>query len=160
MSHSLEHFQHHNLEEILKTMHSVLSKKGAFLIEVPSDNYMVDEKEVNHCPHLCFFTVESLKALLTRIGFDVCFISEFGGPKRATQFADKSKGSLFKKKMKSIRWIRLPVLFVKLQYYNALKIIRLLLRPNLKNIFSSDQFVYGENLSLIRVVLKKPRTPL
>jgi SAM-dependent methyltransferase len=156
MSHVLEHFQYSDLEESLKNMYSVLSNKGAFLIEVPGDNFLIDEREVDHCPHLCFFTVESLRVLLTRIGFEVCFIGEFGEKKKFVKFTEKRGESSLRDKLKKLPWLRLPVRFVRQQFLNILKAAKVLLSPATSKILSSNEFVYGENLRFIRVVLRKP----
>lgn len=77
MSHSLEHFNPGELVSTLTQISTNLKDKGVLIVEVPHVDLRRDEfvQRPNDAPHLCFFSVEALKAVLERSGFQVLFIN-------------------------------------------------------------------------------------
>ena len=76
-SQSLEHFNSCDIQSVLSNIYKVLCNGGCFVCDVPHDDF---RKKTNrqHAPHLSFFSIESLKKILTDIGFEVVFISSCG----------------------------------------------------------------------------------
>lgn len=77
MSHSLEHFNPGELVSTLSQISTNLKDKGVLIVEVPHVDLRRNEfvQRPNDAPHLCFFSVEALKAVLERSGFQVLFIN-------------------------------------------------------------------------------------
>ncbi len=79
MSHSLEHFQNYDLQNIFSNISLLLKKKGKLFIEVPNANLIeYQDAEENMEPHLSFFTKKSLNYLSKRYQFKTLFLNTFG----------------------------------------------------------------------------------
>lgn len=78
MSHSLEHFDIEDIPKLLSDIYSTLNENGIMIIEVPHadlrDAYF-EENRAKDTPHLCFFSLESLKQLVEASDFELCFIN-------------------------------------------------------------------------------------
>ena len=156
MSHSLEHFQYNEIKSIIDEIYMMTAIGGVFMVEVPSENYLTDERDVNHSPHLCFFTIKSLKELISKTKFDILYIEECGIKKMNKPFSYKS--SIFKQKLKKIRMI-----YFLIRLLQSLKnLFKIIIDNIFYNIFSnfdeilqSEEYKYGKNRSSIRCILKK-----
>ena len=156
MSHSLEHFQYNEIRSIIDEIYLMTAIGGVFMIEVPSDNFLTDKRDVNHSPHLCFFTKKSLKKLISKTKFDILYMEECGLKKMNKPFSHKS--SIFKQKLKKIRIIYFLIRLLK-SLKNLYKIIidniYYRINYNFDEILQSEEFKYGDNRSSIRCLLKK-----
>ena len=121
MSHSLEHFQFHQIIEILNSIYKMTKNRGVFLIEVPCDDFRFDEVRVNHSPHLCFFTVQSFQKIIKKTKFRIIFLNEYGGIKNNRPYEEVYPSSL-KNKLKSIKSLLRAVRLLK-SLKNLIKII-------------------------------------
>ena len=69
LSHSLEHFNSHDLINIMKSLHRILKNNGVLIIEVPLEYTL---EQIDRCcfspdpTHLSFFSVTSLKKILEK----------------------------------------------------------------------------------------------
>jgi hypothetical protein len=156
MSHSLEHFQYNKILSIIDDICSMTAIGGVLMIEVPSENYLIDERDVNHSPHLCFFTIDSLRNLILKTKFDIIYIEECGPRKMNKAYSQQS--SIVKDKLKTI-WI----IYSLVKLFKSLKTLFKIIIDNIYfNIFSnfdeileSEEYKYGKNRSSIRCLLKK-----
>lgn len=81
LSHSLEHFDISDIGGLLKTISDVMDRNGIMLIEVPHADFRNRDYEKGRekdVPHLCFFSLDSLKKILLTHGFEICFIASAG----------------------------------------------------------------------------------
>ena len=81
-SHTFEHINARNLNDLLKNIKKKLSKNAIIYIEVPSDNFSKFQynSKINEGPHISHFTQKSLRLLINKY-FDIIDIS-IRGPKR------------------------------------------------------------------------------
>lgn len=81
LSHSLEHFDISDIGELLKTISDVMDRNGIMVIEVPHADFRNRDYEnwrEKDVPHLCFFSLDSLKTILVTHGFEICYIASAG----------------------------------------------------------------------------------
>ena len=82
MSHVLEHFQAYQLESILTNLLNYLAYDGVLIVEVPNDNFKIFNPEyVNQSPHLSFFSLDSIKILFEKNGFEILYLNTVGKDK-------------------------------------------------------------------------------
>ena len=78
MSHSLEHFDVNDMQNLFQNINSVLEDNGIVIIEVPhldlKDSNILNER-LNDTPHLSFFSLESLRRLAYKLKFELCFLN-------------------------------------------------------------------------------------
>ena len=154
MSHSLEHFDIKELTSLFKKLYDVLSKDGILIIEIPHENHL-DKlyKPTNHTPHLSFFTIESLKKLILKTKFELCFINTLGpniSIEKETKKQEKNKIIKIKSYFNSI----IKKIIIILGLYDMITKLYFLLSSK-KTIFKDENFKYGGNRSLIRLILKR-----
>ena len=95
----------------------MLSPQGRILIEVPNDDCReIDLSQLNHAPHLQFFSIESLRKLIEKNGFKVEFIDSCGPllknlPQLHT-FAKSDKVCLYVRLIKKYQLIYKIFLFI------------------------------------------------
>lgn len=96
MSHSLEHFNPGDVREIVNSVAMILKKGGTFFCEVPNANLgLYPNAGERVVPHLSFFSIDSLKYLLTSSNMDILFLNACGSEqlkkdtKRKIQELDK-----------------------------------------------------------------------
>lgn len=165
MSHSLEHFDINDIPNLFCDMYNVLSENGIVIIEVPHvdlRNEFVVKARLNDTPHLSFFSLESLKVLVEKSKFELCFINTAGESndiafgKNAIMKRRKIYGAhrkISKNVIKSLKKI-LKFFGVYHSIYNILhKINGSLNRRN--DFYDNSNFRYGGNRDLIRCVLRK-----
>jgi len=156
MSHSLEHFQYNKIRSIIDDIYSMTAIGGVLMIEVPSENYLIDERDVNHSPHLCFFTIDSLRNLILKTKFDIIYIEECGPRKMNKAYSQNS--SIVKDKLKAI-WIIYSLVKLFKSLKNLFKIIidniYFNIFSNFDEILQSEEYKYGKNRCSIRCILKK-----
>lgn len=160
MSHSLEHYQFSDLEELLSDIKIALEDNGVIVIEVPHCDLRVhSDIRGNDTPHTLFFSKDSLKLLLIKFGFEVLFIDTCCDIwKTNAQFEVSNKTILNRIKAKYK------------DFYNKLPLsvqntIRSLVRSvyKFKYNFYNDrgyytsipQHSYGGNRNCLRVIAKK-----
>ena len=143
-SHFLEHLSYKNLERLLFDLRKIMAQDGVFVVEVPHVDMSLhlDSRPID-CPHLLFFSLESLKDIFSSNGWQVLFANTCGPiysptpgiEKRnnTTRFMDELKSGVFKFAYPS---------FVK----QAIRSYRFML---------SDQNECGGNRQCIRLVAKK-----
>lgn len=97
MSHSLEHFNAEDIDNIFLNMYSILKSDGVFFIEVPNANLFLYDGDVERmAPHLSFFSQKSLSIYMKKHGFDILYSGLFGNSQIENQkIHDKSNGSEF-----------------------------------------------------------------
>jgi len=81
MSHSLEHFDIDDIHNLFKEIHNAMAEDGILIIEVPHADFRDHDYEKNRpkdVPHLCFFSLESLKKMVKSFNFELCFIGTAG----------------------------------------------------------------------------------
>jgi hypothetical protein len=156
MSHSLEHFQSFQILEIINSIYKMSKNNGMFLIEVPSDDFRFDELEVNHSPHLCFFSVQSFKSLIEKTKFKIIFLNQVGGIKINMPY-QKPNPSNLKILLKNIKSVMVMIRILR----SIQKITRILVNniayyffTNYSGLFS-DNFNYGKGREGIRCLLIK-----
>ena len=156
MSHSLEHFDIHDIDELLINIHSVLADNGILIVEVPNETKMPYRN--NHTPHLSFFSLESLRALVAKYEnkFELCFIDTadmlLSEDSKITNSDFKSnkrhKTNLIHQIRKFIK--KSIVSFGLYGYFRLFKQLK-----NVHNIFNVASFKYGGDRMTIRCVLRK-----
>lgn len=78
-SHSLEHLRPDSLRSTLGEIHRLLERNGILVLEVPFESDVELSSSVGHAPHLSFFSLASIKHLLSNAGFDVLFLRRMAG---------------------------------------------------------------------------------
>ena len=160
MSHSLEHYQFSNLDELFSDIKVALDDNGVIVIEVPHCDLRIHaDIRGNDTPHTLFFSKDSLKLLLIKFGFEVLFIETCCDLWKTTDQFEDSKETFFNTLKIKHR-----------EYYNKLPInvqntIRSLVRSvyNLKKSLNKEkgfyktipQHSYGGNRNCLRVIAKK-----
>ncbi len=156
MSHSLEHFNIRDIDDLFVNIHSALAGNGVLIIEVPNEMEMPYRN--NHTPHLCFFSLKSMRKLFRKLEnkFELCFIDTadillsedsksselyLSNNKRNESKLITGLRSFFKKTM------------VSLGLYGFFRLIKQI--KNINNIFNEPSFKYGGDRAIIRCVLRK-----
>ena len=166
MSHSLEHFDIKDMENLFCDLYDVLAEDGIVIIEVPHvdlrNNEVIDTR-YNDTPHLSFFSVPSLQKLIERFKFDICYINTVGKlqKKSSSGEADLGRGRDFnvhknKKSLTATGLLKQSIkkIFITLGMYDFLYKI-LAFWKNDKAFYSHLDFQYGGNRDGIRCVLRK-----
>ena len=87
MSHSLEHFNAKDAEELIAIIYKLLKENGKVFIEVPNANLKeYSNSNENMQPHLSFFTKKSLVLLLESKSIKVKYSGLFGDSQRQKKF--------------------------------------------------------------------------
>jgi hypothetical protein len=139
---------------LFKKLYDVLSEDGILIIEIPHENHL-DKlyKPTNHTPHLSFFTIESLKKLILKTKFELCYINTLGSNisiDKETKKQEKNKIIKIKSYFNSI----IKKIIIILGLYDMITKLYFLLSSK-KTIFKDKNFKYGGNRSLIRLILKR-----
>tara|TARA_B100000315_G_C14587503_1_gene593872 strand:+ start:3307 stop:4284 length:978 start_codon:yes stop_codon:yes gene_type:complete len=156
MSHSLEHFDIDDIDDLFFNIHGLLAENGVFVIEVPNEMPM---KHINnHTPHLCFFTLESLKKLFNKFEdkFELCFVDTVGMLiADALNMSERKLESAKLDKSNSFVWLRTFVKknIVKLGLYGFFRLFKQI--KNIDKFFNTSDFKYGGERVAIRCILKK-----
>lgn len=160
MSHSLEHYQISDIEQLFNEFQMAIENNGVLVIEVPHCDIRIHaEIRGNDTPHLLFFSKQSLSQLLNKYGFEVLFIDTCGELiKSQTEHAHESRSThnWLKKKFR-LQYNRAPIFFQNkirsiVRRYYKIKIGNFLSH---KYYLSYPQHTYGGNRNLLRVVAKK-----
>lgn len=154
MSHSLEHFDSDVFNNLFETLYKILSKNGILIIEVPNDNHL-DKlfKPTNHSPHLSFFSIENLKKLILKTKFELCYINTLGNNisgEKETKHQEKK----ITKEINFFLYLSIKKFIVFLGLFDLLMKIYFLFSSR-KSFFNDNNFKYGGNRNLIRLILKK-----
>lgn len=160
MSHSLEHYQISDLDNLFEEIKVALDDLGVIVIEVPHCDLRIHaEIRANDTPHTLFFSKQSLKLLLEKYGFEVLFMDTCGElweTKNQYEASIKSTSVLMKNRIRPL-YNKMPLkiqniirsfvrLFYKLKNHNLLY----------NGYYSSlPQHTYGGNRNCLRVVAKK-----
>ena len=87
LSHSLEHFNAKDAEELIAIIYKLLKRNGKVFIEVPNANLKeYSNSNENMQPHLSFFTKKSLVLLLESKSIKVKYSGLFGDSQRQKKF--------------------------------------------------------------------------
>ena len=95
-----------NIDSTVKKLESFLSDNGLIFIEVPNTEYFYfdqDSIEINHTPHIQFFSVTSLRLIFEKFSFKTLKIEECGET-REEYYKGKSS-PIFGNNLKG-KWIR------------------------------------------------------
>lgn len=84
-SHSLEHLVPEELLQVLYSFYESLTDKGFILIEVPHGGILRYNIYLRHVPHTLFFTSESLKLAVAKVGFKNIVVKIHNGGKMAVR---------------------------------------------------------------------------
>ena len=84
-AHSLEHFRPDGLRGVLGQARTVLAPDGTMVLEVPAAPSVKAVGQINHTPHLLFFSQDGLVRLLERCGFEVVWSRVVAARTRAGQ---------------------------------------------------------------------------
>jgi len=154
MSHSLEHFSIHDIDELFVDIHSILTDNGILIIEVPNEMKMPYRD--NHTPHLSFFSLESLQKLVGKFEhkFELCFIDTAD----MLLSEDSKMSELSFKSNTRGKFITRVRSFVKKAIvasglYGSFRLIKQI--KNIDKIFNASGFKYGGDREMIRCVLRK-----
>lgn len=161
MSHSLEHFDITDMQNLFKDISNAMDDNGIFIIEVPhadfrDENY--EKKRPKDTPHLCFFSLDSMSKLVKLYGFELCYI-DTSGPLIGDMFfqenhSQKSIVTLSKFILKKFGLLSL-ISRLKRNIFIKVHLIRS------KHIFHKNvNFKYGGKRAVIRCVLKKSQKKL
>ena len=158
MSHSLEHFDIDDMQDLFKKIHNAMAENGILIIEVPNDDfrdYDFEKNRLKDTPHLSFFSLESLKKMLETLDFELCFI----GP------AFSLKEDIYSQKNKTLNQPKIILLLRNvlqvLGLHTLLARWKLNLYLKIRKNFGRDDFhkninfQYNGNRSVLRCVLRK-----
>ena len=156
MSHSLEHFDIDEFNNLFLNIHRVLVDDGIVIIEVPHE--LGYENRVNDTPHISFFSPESLKKLVGKYEseFELCFIDTVGP---LLSEANKSKIKFYKNinhnKVNLISQLKSLIKKIVLNFglYDFYRMSKHMVK--IDEFFSASDFKYGGDRANIRCVLKK-----
>jgi SAM-dependent methyltransferase len=164
MSHSLEHFDIDDMRSLFQDIYDVLGENGIVIIEVPHDDLRDEnysKERINDTPHLSFFSLESLRRLIDKLEFELCFINTVGELLNVSYPKDNNPIRIQAKthtkngmgKLKSVKNpIKKAAIYVGLFEFLSKIYARLICyNPFYENI----NFTYGGPRSLIRCVLRK-----
>ena len=154
MSHSLEHFSIHDIDDLFISIHNILADNGILIIEVPNEMKMPYRN--NHTPHLSFFSLESLRKLAGKFEhkFELCFIDTadmlLSEDSKISELSFKSNT-----RGKFITRVRSFVkkAIVASGLYGSFRLIKQI--KNIDKIFNASGFKYGGDRTMIRCVLRK-----
>ena len=160
MSHSLEHYQFSDLDDLFSDIIFALDDNGVIVIEVPHcDIRLHADIRGNDTPHTLFFSKNSLKLLLIKFGFEVLFIDTCCDLWKTTeQFEDIKETFLFSLKIKyKDSYNKLPIYVqntirsIVRSVYNVKKILK-----KEKGFYKTiPQHSYGGNRNCLRVIARK-----
>jgi SAM-dependent methyltransferase len=151
MSHSLEHFDAHDIPSILESLYTATNKDGVVIIEIPNadlnDKFMLNRYE--DVPHLCFFSMQSIKKIVKESKFKLVYLSTVGSLNSEDSYRvqDRSKN----KTRKAVKFFLKTLKIYPVFRFFMIKIIEY------KNFYIAQNtpFNYGKNRSSIRLVLQK-----
>jgi len=156
MSHSLEHFNIHDIGDLFTDIHNILAKDGILIIEVPNEMKM--PYRINSTPHLSFFSLESFRRLVGKYDhkFELCFIDT--ADMLLSEDAKMSESSLAGNKRPGGNVIAGLRSFVKktivsLGLYGFFRLFKQV--RSIDKIFNAAGFRYGGDRITIRCVLRK-----
>ena len=147
MSHTVEHINFSDVEDLFRDLYGNLEDNGILIIEVPHadlrDKLFINNR-YNDTPHLNFFSLESLKMFVKKTEFEICYVNTVG-QLQTEKYKGKSKGFL----RNSVRKMA----------------IRLGLNKSIQSAYTkwtyrydfydNLNFKYGGNRDLLRCILKK-----
>lgn len=157
MSHSLEHFDIKDIQVLFSQVYDALAERGVMIIEVPHADFRDKFYESNRpkdVPHLCFFSLESLRRLVESFQFELCFIDTAGvlidDMFHSQNTVQQSKPVSALKKY--LNKIALYGLLVKLKNKITSKFRSSLSRNDFHN---DENFQYNGNRAVLRCILRK-----
>lgn len=158
MSHVLEHFQFDKILETINDIYEMLSSGGCFLIEVPNNDFRNIQADIDHSPHLSFFSQSSFKNLINQTKFKVLFSSSKGNMINKSPYVKPILSGL-KKKLKKVFMLKSLVRFLR----NLFLFFKIIIK-NIENKFffrkkiylRSAQFNYANDRQSIVILLVKP----
>lgn len=149
MSHSLEHYRVEDLTDLLIELKSSLVNDGVIVVEVPHCDIRIHrEVRGNDTPHLLFFSMESLKKLFEKNGFEILFIDTVCEFYENIELAKKRS---LKRKYRGV-YNKMPI--------ELKNLLRLFVRSTikLKSMFNKhvklSQYTYGGNRDTLRLVAR------
>jgi len=156
MSHSLEHFDIDDMKELFIDVYNSLADNGIMIIEVPHADFRDHDYEKNRSkdvPHLCFFSLESLKRMAESLNFELCFIDTAGVLIEDMHCQNKlKKHRVVSLLRKLLQRVGLHTLLARLKRNLYLKI-----RENFgrDDFYKHASFQYGGNRAVLRCILRK-----
>ena len=156
MSHVLEHFNALYLESILKNINKYLKSGGVFICEVPNDNssYQLLES-VNQAPHLTFFSQKSLVKIMEDCGFDIKYAKCVGRAVNTNINNNKSESDPLRVKLKKYihkyRAIKKMYYILRQIFDHILLLKEYYLSNDATTVLNSQEFIYGDDRSCIRI---------
>lgn len=162
VSHLLEHLDIEGVCSLLDKLGQKLEEGAIIIIEVPNINLrdeFIRQNRFNDVPHLCFFSMQSLKKLINKTKFELCFINTAGQlnieaySKRANELRIKG----FSRQGRFNRYIKsgLKRIAGRTGLLNALTNINSCISGHKSNFYDNINFQYGGERDLIRCVLRK-----
>jgi len=185
MSHSLEHFNPGDIEEILRSVENVLKKGGVFFCEVPNANIgLFPNAGERVVPHLTFFSINSLKCFIERTKLKLLFLNACGKKQinknqekrikeleengffefemdtenkilRNKKYHQHLKKDFLKKRKKQIILNILFKIFSQRVIFYLINFLRKLGQKPYSSLISDCHFTYHEDREYIRLVAKK-----
>ena len=156
MSHSLEHFDIEDMNELFKKIYTAMVKNGIAIIEIPHADFRDEENEKNRpkdTPHLSFFSLDSFRKLLESLDFEICFIDTAGILIEEMHSPNISQNKRVKSVAKKLMY-RLGLLqnFVRIKQNLSLKFRSIIGK---EYFYKHVNFQYKGNRSVLRCILRK-----
>lgn len=145
LSHVLEHFNGHQVVEILGNIREVIAKDGVIVCEVPYDDFRAPASQRNNdAPHLSFFSIQSLKMAFEKAGYRILFAGAVGDSRHV------APAILVSDKMGTKRFVvnaikRIPIISRFLNVANGYR------KRDTLNVLASDFARYDDSGSCIRL---------
>lgn len=153
LSHSLEHYKVSWLTESLEQFKFLLGKDGVLVVEVPLvDMRQHSELREDDSPHFLFFSIDSIKILFEKSGWDVLFcdsvaeIYGHGRNSKSSKPASQQPKQSFKRLAKRILKQTFSILPETLK-----NLVRRIAKRDAID-FSGAQFSYGGDRTCLRLV--------
>ena len=182
MSHSLEHFNPNQINDLFECIYFMLKNKALYLCEVPNADLSKYKSEAI-VPHLSFFTQESLNLLIKKHQMESIFDNTCGRKQKTNNENNlkEIEKLISKDKFNFIKDINSKDVFININTYqehkNITKLERLkefifsivgkkiyltitdqikkLRMPYVSEILSNKEFHYGGEREFIRIIAKK-----
>lgn len=160
-SHSLEHFDYEALKRILAMIRSAISGWGVLVAEVPHDDMrLFSQSRTKDYPHFSFFSADSLRLVLESAGFEILYLNSCGPrrlrvlPGSALHSKTITKNPARSRARHVLRGLlsKLPAIAQKSVYRIHKGLIGASQSKSAN--FLDDNFAYGENRALLRVVAR------
>lgn len=160
MSHSLEHFNSHDLSQVAYIINKKLKTSGLIVVEVPFHEVPLQHKNNSNKflpdpTHLSFFSPKSIRILFENSGLQIKFVGCSGD--RYESLLKKIENHKAEEKTKSKKKIKKFVVKISskknLYYLHLFKALKS--GKDVFSIISSNHFDYSEDRIFIRIVALK-----